>query len=127
MLEKARGQKQTGSSLQSFVHIQLPATDAPSALQQNSNELADIFVVSSVTVGGTDEAVPDAIASAEWHYGEEYELPNGGKGMVYVYSPQAAKCPRCWRYVIPKEEVADDKACGRCEDVLQELDTASCP
>lgn len=127
MLEKARGQKQTGSSLQSFVHIQLPATDAPSALQQNSNELADIFVVSSVTVGGTDETVPDAITSAEWHYGEEYELPNGGKGMVYVYSPQAAKCPRCWRYVIPKEEVADDKACGRCEDVLEELDTTSCP
>ncbi|KAL4749870.1 hypothetical protein BDW72DRAFT_204419 [Aspergillus terricola var. indicus] len=122
MLEKARGNKQTGSSLQSFVHIQLPSTAHQSVLQRKLEELPDIFVVSSVTLTSSGEAVPDMIASADWQYSEEYELPVGGKGRVYVYSPQASKCPRCWRYVIPKAEAAEDKACDRCEEVVQGLD-----
>ncbi|KAL4786551.1 tRNA synthetases class I-domain-containing protein [Aspergillus varians] len=122
MLEKARGQKQTGSSLQSFVHIRLPGNNIQSVLQRHLDELADIFVVSSVTLGGSDEAIPETIANAEWQYGEAYVLPNGGQGTVYVYSPRAAKCPRCWRYVIPKEEVAAEKVCDRCEEVVQQLD-----
>ncbi|KAL4974095.1 tRNA synthetases class I-domain-containing protein [Aspergillus desertorum] len=122
MLEKARENKQTGSSLQSFVHIQLPGTATQSVFQRNLDELPDIFVVSSVTLSGSGEAVPETIASADWKYSEEYELPNGGKGTVYVYSPQASKCPRCWRYVIPEAEAAENKACGRCEEVVQSLD-----
>ncbi|KAL5049058.1 hypothetical protein BDW71DRAFT_176131 [Aspergillus fruticulosus] len=122
MLEKARGNKQTGSSLQSFVHIQLPSNATQSVLQRKLDELPDMFVVSSVTLTGSREALPDMIASADWQYNEEYELPNGGKGTVYVYSPQASKCPRCWRYVIPEAEAAEDKACDRCEEVIQGLD-----
>ncbi|KAL4935762.1 hypothetical protein BDV06DRAFT_217178 [Aspergillus oleicola] len=110
MLEKARGHKQTGSSLQSFVHIALPNTNVPSVLQRSLDELPDIFVVSSVTVSGAEEAVPEAVANAEWQYSEEYELPSGSQGTVYVFSPQASKCPRCWRY-----------ACDRCEEVVSEL------
>ncbi|KAL4919069.1 tRNA synthetases class I-domain-containing protein [Aspergillus aurantiobrunneus] len=122
MLEKARGHKQTGSSLQSFVHIKLPSNNIPSVFQQSLNELPDIFVVSSVTISGSDEAIPDTMTNAEWQYSEEYELPNGGKGTVYVFSPQASKCPRCWRYVVPKEEAADERACNRCEEVVRQLD-----
>lgn len=121
MLEKARGQKQAGSSLQSFVHIQIPRTSTQSVLQRNVDELADIFVVSSVTLGGSDEAVPDAITNAEWRYSEDFGLPNGDKGIVHVFSPQAAKCPRCWRYVMPEAEAAET-ACDRCEEVVQQLD-----
>ncbi|KAL3469355.1 tRNA synthetases class I-domain-containing protein [Aspergillus californicus] len=120
--EKARGQKQMGSSLQSFVHITLPKSAETSVLQRSLDELADIFVVSSVTLGGSDEAVPGTIANAEWQHSEEYELPNGSKGMAYVFSPQAAKCPRCWRYVVPEAEAAEEKACDRCEEVVQGLE-----
>ncbi|KAL4805306.1 isoleucyl-tRNA synthetase [Aspergillus unguis] len=121
LLEKARGNKQTGSSLQSFVHIQLPQTNTQSVFQRNLDELADIFVVSRVTMSGSEEAIPDTVTNAEWQYSEEIELPNGDKGAVHVYSPQAAKCPRCWRYVIPEGEPAD-KACDRCEEVVQGLE-----
>ncbi|KAL4924722.1 isoleucine--tRNA ligase ISM1 [Aspergillus undulatus] len=100
ILEKARGHKQTGSSLQSFVHITLPSTNVPSVFRQSLDELPDIFV-----------PVPETIANAEWQYSEEYELPNGNKGT----------CPRCWRYVVPEEEAAEDKVCGRCEEVVREL------
>ncbi|KAI9376455.1 hypothetical protein BJX61DRAFT_530866 [Aspergillus egyptiacus] len=119
--EKARGQKQMGSSLQSFVHIAIPKTAKTSVLQRNLDELADIFVVSSVTIGGSDE-VPETLTTAEWRYSDEYELPDGTKGTVYVYSPQAAKCPRCWRYVVPEVEAAEDKVCHRCDEVVQALE-----
>ncbi|KAL2864341.1 isoleucine--tRNA ligase ISM1 [Aspergillus lucknowensis] len=120
--EKARSLKQVGSSLQSFVHIRLPnGTDNSSVLRRYLDELADIFVVSSVTLGETDEAIPDAITKAEWQHSEEYELPNGKKGTVYVFSPQASKCPRCWRYVISEEEAAAERVCNRCEEVVEGL------
>ncbi|KAL2793448.1 tRNA synthetases class I-domain-containing protein [Aspergillus keveii] len=120
--ENARGQKQLGSSLQSFVHIQLPANTSVSSVLQRKEELADIFVVSSVTVGDSDEAIPDTIVNAEWQYSSEYQLPSGEKGTVYVFTPQASKCPRCWRYVIPEEEAAEEKACDRCKEVVRGLE-----
>ncbi|KAL2823477.1 tRNA synthetases class I-domain-containing protein [Aspergillus cavernicola] len=121
--EKARAQKQMGSSLQSFVHITASkSTDATSVLQRNLDELADIFVVSSVTLGGSDDAIPDTIASAEWQYSEKYEIPNGAMGTVYVFSPQASKCPRCWRYVVPEVEATEEKVCDRCDEVVHELE-----
>ncbi|KAL5332839.1 tRNA synthetases class I-domain-containing protein [Aspergillus crustosus] len=123
MLEKARSHKQTGSSLQSFVHITRPSAGESSVLDQSLDDLADIFVVSSVTLGTSGEAVPETITNAEWQYSEEYELSNGAKGTVYVFSPQASKCPRCWRYVV--EEVAEEKVCNRCTDVVRELDGAA--
>ncbi|KAL4882407.1 tRNA synthetases class I-domain-containing protein [Aspergillus karnatakaensis] len=124
MLEKARGHKQTGSSLQSFVHI-TPPTTGVSILEKNLDELPDIFVVSSVTLGSSGETTPDTITSAEWHYSEEYELSNGEKGTAYVFSPQASKCPRCWRYVVPEAEAAEEEVCNRCAEVVQELDGAA--
>ncbi|KKK18054.1 putative isoleucyl-tRNA synthetase [Aspergillus rambellii] len=124
--EKARGQKQMGSSLQSFVHITLPeGSAASSVLRRGLDELADIFVVSSVTLSGSSEPIPDTIANAEWQYSGEYELPNGAKGTVYIFSPQASKCPRCWRYVVPEIEAAEESVCDRCEEVVQELDAST--
>ncbi|RAL04275.1 isoleucine--tRNA ligase ISM1 [Aspergillus ibericus CBS 121593] len=97
--EKARGQKQMGSSLQSFVHIVLPEGATPEMVfQRNLSELPDVFVVSSVSLGAHEEPIPEAISTAEWKYSEEYELPNGGKGT----------CPRCWRYVVPEAEATEE-------------------
>ncbi|PYI05636.1 isoleucyl-tRNA synthetase [Aspergillus sclerotiicarbonarius CBS 121057] len=124
--EKARGQKQMGSSLQSFVHIVLPEGATPgSVFQRNLSELPDVFVVSSVSLGAHEEPIPEAISNAEWQYSEEYELSSGGKGTVHVYTPQACKCPRCWRYVVPESEGTEETVCGRCEEVVQELDAST--
>jgi isoleucyl-tRNA synthetase len=118
--EQARSKKQLGSSLQSFVHISLPGNEA-SVFHRHLSELPDLFVVSSVTIGKSGESIAGDIADAEWQYEEECELPSGEKGIVHVYSPQASKCPRCWRYAVPETE-ATDAICGRCESVVAELD-----
>lgn len=131
--EKARGQKQLGSSLQSFVHLSFPGL-SDSVFHQYLAELPDLFVISNVTLG---QSVPNEVFEAEWHYQEECEL-SGVKGSVHVYAPQAAKCPRCWRYVVPAsasveqapvdqnaEEAGNAKPeaiCGRCESVVDELE-----
>ncbi|PKX90388.1 isoleucine--tRNA ligase ISM1 [Aspergillus novofumigatus IBT 16806] len=123
--EQARGKKQLGSSLQSFVHIVLPEGNSTgSALKRNLSELNDMFVVSSVTLGAHGEPVPASILDAEWQYSDAYELPSGGKGTVYIYTPQADKCPRCWRYVVPEPQ-ADGTLCNRCEDVVRDLDAST--
>ncbi|KAF9895218.1 isoleucine-tRNA ligase [Aspergillus nanangensis] len=111
--EQARSHKQMGSSLQSFVHIALPEGTQDSVFQRTLAELPDMFVVSSVTLGAHGSTPADA----EWQYDQEYELPNGQKEKVYVFTPQAGKCPRCWRYVVD-ESVAEETICDRCEDVV---------
>ncbi|KAJ5109617.1 hypothetical protein N7532_002262 [Penicillium argentinense] len=118
--EQARGKKQLGSSLQSFVHLSLPGATT-SVFHQYLSELPDLFVVSSVTLGVPGESIPNEIAQAEWQYASECELPNGQKGLVHVYAPLASKCPRCWRYAVPETE-AIDEICGRCESVVAELE-----
>lgn len=123
--ENARSQKQMGSSLQSFIHIEVPGTTlTESVFQRYLAELSDLFVVSSVTLSANDEPIPSNISSAEWSYVEEFELPNGQKGKVHVYAPLDIKCPRCWRYVVP-EPTSPDTLCQRCVDVIRELDAST--
>ncbi|KAI9925808.1 isoleucine-tRNA ligase [Aspergillus wentii] len=124
--EIARGKKQLGSSLQSFVHIALPeGTSADSVFHRYLSELPDLFVVSSVTIGTHGEPTSAAIADAEWQYTETVELPDGQKGSVSIYAPQASKCPRCWRYAVPEPPAAEEMLCDRCEEVVQELDAST--
>ena len=118
--ETARANKQVGSSLQSFVHITVPDDDV-SVFEHYEQELADIFVVSSVTLGR--RGIPDGeIHHAQWKYASDFDLPGGRKGCVHVYAPQAAKCPRCWRYAVPEGEGRHDQLCHRCEEVVHALD-----
>lgn len=121
--EQARSKKQLGSSLQSFVHLELPDMMENSVFQEYLAELPDLFVVSSVTLG-QPESVPAEISQAEWQYQEACELPDGQKGKVYVYAPAAAKCARCWRYAIPTP-ASSDAICSRCDSVVDELDESS--
>lgn len=130
--ENARGKKQIGSSLQSFVHIVVPEENInDSVLNRYLSELPDLFVVSSVTLGSRDDHIPPAIDNAEWQYTERFELPGGQQGTVYVYSPQASKCPRCWRYAVPEvpaeaeAEAEEERVCDRCDEVVRELDASA--
>lgn len=122
--ESARSKKQMGSSLQSFVRFELPDNKSLAIFQQYLGELPDLFVVSSVSlsVNGSG-SLPSEIASAEWKYAEEFELPNSGKkATAHVYAPNQAKCPRCWRYVAPEPVAEEAPLCERCDDVISKLD-----
>ncbi len=102
--EEARSAKLIGSSLQSSVVLTLP--DAPRSLfEEYKSDLEAIFVVSSVELNGEVEG--------EWKFSAEFDAP-GGKGVAWVLPPKEKKCPRCWRYVAPKE----DELCKRCEEVV---------
>lgn len=121
--ESARSKKQMGSSLQSFVHFELPDNATLDIFQRYLNELPDLFVVSSVSLSVKGLDIPSDISIAEWTYAEEFELPNSGmKATVHVYAPNQAKCPRCWRYVAPEPVAEEAPLCKRCDDVISKLD-----
>jgi isoleucyl-tRNA synthetase len=107
--EVARGEKVLGSSLQCAVVLEVPEGSALEALRRYGDELEAMFVVSSVELNGV------VAEDAEWKYCEEFEL-DGVSCKAWVLPPTQAKCPRCWRYVAPKE----DQLCGRCEEVVGE-------
>lgn len=112
--ETARRDKVLGSSLQSSIIIETSDTAVVDMLKQFGDELENLFVVSSVSI---NEPLPE---TAAWKYEAEFQVPrvDGTSGDVqckaWVLPPKAHKCPRCWRYVAPKE----DSLCGRCEEVV---------
>lgn len=102
--EDARAEKLIRSSLQSSVVLILPEADKV-IFNKYINDLASIFVVSSVALEGEPKG--------DWLFSAEFDAPSG-KGMTWVLPPKDAKCPRCWRYVAP----AEDELCTRCEDIV---------
>ncbi|KAI0513067.1 tRNA synthetases class I-domain-containing protein [Xylaria bambusicola] len=118
-LEQARSAGHVGSSLQSTVKIHVPETDGGnykiilSVLGKHADELADLFVVSTVYINKAEDT-NSSTHSADFSFREEFEV-RGVKAYVEVRPPEHAKCPRCWRYVAPRE----DALCSRCEDAVQ--------
>ncbi|ROW07958.1 hypothetical protein VMCG_03655 [Cytospora schulzeri] len=137
--ELARRDKKVGSSLQCSVALQIPDAAVAATLQQFGDELEDMFVVSSVDI---NEPLPE---TPEWKFSLDFQIPLSGVSntnrpdgtevsnsdsdrvdvegssrtigcTAWVLPPKAHKCPRCWRYIAPKEE----GLCGRCEDVVKE-------
>lgn len=115
--ETARREKAMGSSLQCAVVLEISNPGVVRVLEkQLGEELADLFVVSSVEINAP---LPEA---PEWKYELEFTIPEVGAqaggstvpGKVWVLPPKAHKCSRCWRYVAP----AEDALCGRCEGVI---------
>ncbi|KAG8160038.1 hypothetical protein KVR01_010675 [Diaporthe batatas] len=111
--ELARRDKRVGSSLQCSVVLRVPDRAVADVLLR-VDELEGALVVSHVAV---NEPVPE---DAEWQYSVDFQVPGGGGGgesvtcTAWVLPPKAHKCPRCWRYIAPRE----DELCGRCEDVI---------
>jgi isoleucyl-tRNA synthetase len=106
-LEDARTAKKIGSSLEASLVLEL-SPETTEIFRKYEDELEAIFVVSSITINGPTEGV--------WNYCSEFEAP-GGAGKVWVLPPSAHKCPRCWKYVAPRE----DELCNRCESVVSLL------
>lgn len=122
--ETARSEKKMGSSLQSFVLLQVETLFsnvdnlAFQTLNRYRDDLESIFVVSQVdTCLGS---VPPTVIQAEWVYKTDFII-EGSKVFAHVYTPQKAKCIRCWRYVAPVEVTAEVALCSRCSNVVEDL------
>lgn len=111
--EEARAEKHIGSSLESAVILQVPSK-AVDVFQTYADELASIFVVSSVEVQ-TEASGPVEGENSEAPWTHQ-ALRSTGEGNVIatILPPKDHKCPRCWRYVAPVE----DQLCGRCDDTV---------
>lgn len=123
-LEMARGDKKMGSSLQSFIMLQ--CADDTTTVQNSPLELfgryrddmESLFVVSKV--GICAGSLPSSVSTVDWSYKVDFEIA-GSKVTAHVYSPQSAKCIRCWRYAAPLEVKESNALCNRCESVVEGL------
>jgi isoleucyl-tRNA synthetase len=115
-LEQARNACHIGPSLQSTIEIHLPETanTVLDVLRRHADELDSMFVVSGVRINQSrdpDAKVPDP--SLDFVFRADLEV-DGVKGYVEARPTEHAKCPRCWRYVAPAEDIP----CDRCEQVM---------
>ncbi|MCJ1463725.1 isoleucine-tRNA ligase [Pseudocyphellaria aurata] len=122
--ERARMEKKMGSSLQSFVMLHFPeiTRDVESKdlelFNRYRDDLETLFVVSKTEISAGP--LPSVILTAEWCYKAEFDI-GGSKITAYVYSPQQAKCVRCWKYTAPVEAGEQVPLCHRCELVVEGL------
>lgn len=122
--ERARNEKKMGSSLQSFVVLHFPEiakdvnTEGLELFNRYRDDLETLFVVSKTEI--LAGPLPSVILTAEWYYKAEFAI-GGSKVCAYVYSPQEAKCARCWKYAAPSEVGEQMPLCDRCEGVVGEL------
>lgn len=128
--EIARSEKKMGSSLESFVLIEVkerPCLQRTKSIesvvhkifQRYLTELETIFVVSKVDVSfGTMSAVVDA----DWSYKAYFQV-NDEKVCVHIYAPQKGKCVRCWRYAAPIVASSETALCDRCDTIIERLRT----
>ena len=122
--EAARSEKKMGSSLQSDVLFQcqsLTAKSAKSAFELCNRYRADLetlTVVSNVEIYAG--AVPPHVSAAKWSYQVDFEI-DGSRVVAHIYSPQKAKCIRCWKYTAPVAVEEHESLCNRCEGVVEKL------
>ena len=120
--EAVRSEKKMGSSLQSFVILQVGEDAKESTvsliLERYHEQLATLFVVSRVSLLIGD--LPEIVKQAEWKRESKITV-DGHIVRVHVYAPSDAKCVRCWRYAAPAESEPEEALCARCKDVIMEL------
>ena len=124
--ELARADKKMGSSLQSFVILDLNGSSDQAAVRdadvfdRYATALEDFFVVSQVEV--VSGSLPSHVTKAAWSYSSEFEV-QGAKVKALVYEPQQGKCPRCWKYTVSvMDNRPEDSLCSRCTDVVAGLE-----
>lgn len=106
-IEQARNDKMFGSSQEADVHIFVKDAGLYEALQPFAPDLAELFIVSKVSLHGTEAHVPrDGVHVAD----KDIE--------VVVLRTEDEKCPRCWRFVKPKGS-GEDALCDRCAGVME--------
>ena len=110
VLEKARQEKLINHSLTARVDL-YPTEEQYGLLKQVSN-LAEIFIVSDLTVHEPGEVRPEGVQQGETHVGLG----------IMVQHAKGQKCERCWMY---HEEVGRDgehpTVCPRCSSVVKNM------
>ena len=112
-LEKLRQDKVVGTSLEAQVALTVDG-ELAALLGTYRDDLPTLFITSAVTV--------TAGAPAGDTDGAMYTEPNG-TARIEVSRVDAAKCPRCWRWVRPAGADGSDAergVCDRCADALSE-------
>ena len=118
-LEKLRQDKVVGTSLEASVNLTADG-ELARLLQTYRNDLPMLFITSAVTLA-------TGAPSGDTGDGAVYREPAGTVG-IEVRRVDAAKCPRCWRWVRPAvaaivEAENETEVCGRCADALSETVT----
>lgn len=121
--EKARTEKRIGSSLESYVQIDIPVKSKASEVlfhAEVQQALRDMLVVSglAITDGDGDQS------SWRWSYQAVAELPDKTAVKVFVHAPPGSmgKCARCWQYTVDglgSGESDFESLCDRCRDVVR--------
>ena len=115
--EAARNEKKLGSSVGSYVLLQIPK-DAESApvLQKYKSTLKDMTVVSGLKINS------EGAVLSVWSYEKEIKLLNGDAVKVTVSSPPNGfgKCVRCWQFTVDQSKLEGDadELCDRCRNVV---------
>ena len=96
-LEAARAEKRIGKSLEAAVTLHLPV-GYRAAKSGDPAFLADLFIVSGVTLGDDTQ---------------------DGEVAVDVAAAEGKKCARCWKF---HRDVGEDELCPRCAAVVKAMD-----
>ncbi|MFW6381648.1 MAG: class I tRNA ligase family protein, partial [Bacillota bacterium] len=106
-LELARENKIVGNSLDARVVLYPDSEKQQSFLQENRDQLADLFIVSQVEFADK--------AGEDFHRGEHTGL------LVRVTAAAGDKCARCWKYspTVGQDEEYED-ICERCASVVHQ-------
>ncbi|EUC61073.1 isoleucine-tRNA ligase [Rhizoctonia solani AG-3 Rhs1AP] len=118
-LERIRQKKLLRSALEARVDITIKGDGLISGIfQREKGDLASLFVVSDVTVGGTvDSEHPWSSSDREIIIGTECIN-------VRVRPSNGSKCPRCWKWTANAAQLTHsdmERLCGRCQDVVQSI------
>ncbi|KAF8067764.1 tRNA synthetases class I-domain-containing protein [Lyophyllum atratum] len=117
LLEQARGKKDLKSSLEAEVDVILPdsatGTRLGKLLQREEHLLKKLFITSDAFV--TDEGSLGT-SSPQWIYTDTVPISGCDDEVAIRVRPAALhKCPRCWTYTRP----VDDVLCSRCSEVVE--------
>jgi isoleucyl-tRNA synthetase len=109
-LEEARIDKRIGHSLDAALDIKLPDTELKTQVENLTENLNDIFIVSTARL-------VDALEEETAYKGKEIQ------GLVIkVGKAEGQKCDRCWRF---DTTIGNDPehatACGRCAAALKKI------
>ncbi|KII91192.1 hypothetical protein PLICRDRAFT_37894 [Plicaturopsis crispa FD-325 SS-3] len=116
LLEQARQAKQLKNSLEAEVDL-IVTGDAEDSqlvklLRDNEDSLKTIFIVSDAYVENEGSL---GTSSPEWVYTTSMAIPGCEDELgIRVRPSTLAKCPRCWTYSRPPQDVL----CGRCATVV---------
>lgn len=105
VLEKARADKRIGKALEA--HVTLSCEDASVKAACEGQNLAELFIVSSVAWSAPEEGAEAANGS---------NLPALTVG---VSEAKGAKCPRCWMH---SEQANAEGLCPRCAGVIAKME-----